>query len=90
MSGNRDRGRNEPTWTIVLYLKGFARLPEISFLNFCVLSRSQVIRTERIVLESHLKSRRYTYIVKIARGKDVTESEKGDCLVSTDHEVVVC
>ena len=46
---------------------------------------------KRIVLESELtNARRYTYIVRIARGKDITESEKGDCLVSTDHEVVVC
>ena len=39
--GNRDRGTNERTWTIVLYLKGFAGLPETSF---CLLEfRSQGI-----------------------------------------------
>ena len=34
---NRDRGTNERTWTIVLYLKGFAGLPETSFFNFFLL-----------------------------------------------------
>ena len=42
---NRDRGTNERTWTIVLYLKGFGGHPETSVFNFCLLEfSSQGIR----------------------------------------------
>ena len=62
-------------------------LPKISSFNLCVMdfpfARGLQKSTEQLVI------RKYTYIVKIARGKDVTELQKGDCLVSTSHKVVV-
>ena len=87
MSENRVRGRNERTWNIVLYWKGPTGLAKISSFNLYVLdfpfARDSRKSTEQLVIRKH------TYIVKIARVKDVTETQKGDCLVSTSHKVVV-
>ena len=47
---NRDRGTNERTWTIVLYLKAFAGLPETCFFNCCSLEFRSQESTERITI----------------------------------------
>ena len=32
----------------------------------------------------------HTYIIKVRRGKYMMDIPQGDCLASTDHNVVVC
>ena len=49
----------------------------------CGGSATSTERCDQKGISREIFTRRYTYIVKIVR-------EQGDCLFSTDHEVVVC
>ena len=92
------RSGNKHTRALLLYTKrldGFLKTSLFSLHALDFLFTEHLMQsTKRFVIRNESRiakfSCKYTYVFIIKRGKDMTGMPQGNCVASTDHNVIVC